>query len=259
VTPDLPTGGATLFTALAAGAAVLVLTSPDPGPRRLARLTRGRPASARGASTVATAGEPEVRGRGLAAVAAATGALVLVDGVTGLALAALVGPVTFHVLRRLEPRAVVAARERVARDLPVAAHLLSSALAAGASPVAALDLVSAALGGPVAPQLRRVSALARLGGDLASTWRSVPADGGLAPLARTVARALETGAPLADALDRLAVDLRSQQRFEIDRRARSVGVRAAAPLGLCFLPAFLLIGVIPVVIGVATTIFATIR
>jgi Flp pilus assembly protein TadB len=157
----------------------------------------------------------------------------------------------------MEPRAVVAERDRIARDLPVAAHLLSSALVAGAAPVAAIELVGGAIGGPLASHLRRVAAIVRLGGDLGATWRSVRSDDGLAPLGRTVARALETGAPLADALDRLAVDLRSRQRFEVDRRARSVGVRAAAPLGLCFLPAFLLVGVVPVVIGIATTIFGT--
>ena len=259
MTPALSGGAATLVSALAAAAAVLALSSADPGSRRVARLVGGTSAPGASGAVVVAAGEPEVRGRGLAAVAAALGALVLVDGPTGLALAVVVGPLTYRMLRQLEPRAVVAEREWLARDLPVAAHLLASAVAAGASPVGAIDLVGAVIGGPVAPHLRRVAALARLGGDLGVTWRSVPRDSGLAPLARTVARALATGAPLADALDRLAVDLRSQRRFEIDRRARSVGVRAAAPLGLCFLPAFLLIGVVPVVIGVATTVFATVQ
>jgi hypothetical protein len=34
--------------------------------------------------------------------------------------------------------------------------------------------------------------------------------------------------------------------------ARSAGVRAVAPLGLCFLPAFVLVGVVPTVVGLAT-------
>jgi len=42
VTPGLPAGGATLFTALAVAAAIVVLTAPDHGPRRLSRLTSGR-------------------------------------------------------------------------------------------------------------------------------------------------------------------------------------------------------------------------
>jgi Flp pilus assembly protein TadB len=254
--PDLPVGGVLLGGALAAGT-VLAVTSPHPGRARLRKLSapdRDRHPQI----AVAAASEPTVRGRGLAAAAVASGAVMVVGGLTGVVLGLVLGPLTYRLLRRLEPRAVVEERERMARDLPVAAHLLASALAAGASPVAAIDLVGGALGGPVAPQLRRIAAHARLGGDLASTWRSIPASNGLAPIARTVARALDTGAPLAVALDRLADDLRARQRFEVDRRARSVGVRAAAPLGICFLPAFLLIGVVPVVIGIATTIFATV-
>lgn len=258
MTPGLPAGGATLFTALAVAAAIVVLTAPDHGPRRLSRLTSGRRLAVQHISVTAAA-DAGVHGRWLAAGAAAAGTLVLVKGPIGVVLALLAGLITYRVLQRLEPRAVVAQREQIARDLPVAAHLLAGALSAGASPVSAIELVAAAIGGPLALQLRRVAALTRLGGDLGATWRSIPTGSGLAPLARTVARALETGAPLADALDRLAADLRSQQRFEVDRRARAVGVHAAAPLGLCFLPAFLLIGVVPVVIGVATTILTTIR
>ena len=44
--------------------------------------------------------------------------------------------------------------------------------------------------------------------------------------------------------------LASQARSRTDARARSVEVRAAAPLGVCFLPAFVLIGVVPMVVGV---------
>jgi Flp pilus assembly protein TadB len=257
VTSGLSAGGATVLAALAAATAVVVLTAPDHGPRRLASLGVREVGRLPSTSPPQAAGDAQVSGRVLAAVAAAAGVFVVLDGMAGLVLALPVGLVAYRLLLRLEPRAVVAERERVARDLPVAAHLLASALAAGAAPVAAIELVAAAIGGPVAPQLRRIAALSRLGGDLASSWRSA-GSGGLAPLARTVSRALETGAPLADALDRLAADLRSEQRFDVDRRARSVGVRAAAPLGLCFLPAFLLIGVVPVVIGIATTILTTV-
>lgn len=38
---------------------------------------------------------------------------------------------------------------------------------------------------------------------------------------------------------------------------RRVGVLAVAPLGLCFLPAFVLLGIVPVVVGLAGPLFAT--
>jgi hypothetical protein len=43
--------------------------------------------------------------------------------------------------------------------------------------------------------------------------------------------------------------VRRRRRARADAIARGVGVRAAAPLGACFLPAFLLIGVVPTIVG----------
>ena len=80
-------------------------------------------------------------------------------------------------------------------------------------------------------------------------WEPLTADPVLAPLARTMTRATRSGARVADAVDRLSVDLSRQARARREDRARSVGVKAALPLGLCLLPAFLLIGIVPVVAG----------
>jgi hypothetical protein len=64
-----------------------------------------------------------------------------------------------------------------------------------------------------------------------------------------MARSLDTGAPMADGLRLLASDLRRAHRAAVERKARGVGVRAAAPLGLCFLPAFVLVGIVPTVVS----------
>ena len=49
----------------------------------------------------------------------------------------------------------------------------------------------------------------------------------------------------------LAVDLRAAARTATDAEVRRAGVRILAPLGLCFLPAFVCLGVVPLVIGLA--------
>ncbi|MGQ2913044.1 MAG: type II secretion system F family protein, partial [Aeromicrobium sp.] len=49
-----------------------------------------------------------------------------------------------------------------------------------------------------------------------------------------------------------AADLRRDRASQARERARAVGVRTAAPLGLCFLPAFFLVGIVPTLIGVAS-------
>jgi hypothetical protein len=52
---------------------------------------------------------------------------------------------------------------------------------------------------------------------------------------------------VAAVVERLADDLAETGRAEVEQRARTVGVRAAVPLGLCLLPAFLLLGIVPLV------------
>jgi len=62
-------------------------------------------------------------------------------------------------------------------------------------------------------------------------------------------RSAESGAPLAEGLSRLAEDRRRERRTQTQVRARNVGVKAAGPLAACFLPAFMLVGVVPTVAG----------
>ena len=72
-------------------------------------------------------------------------------------------------------------------------------------------------------------------------------DAGPAAFAPTTA-ATAQNAPVATAVSRLADDVRAEGRSAAEQAARRVGVLAVAPLGLCFLPAFVLLGVVPVVI-----------
>jgi hypothetical protein len=90
-----------------------------------------------------------------------------------------------------------------------------------------------------------------LGVDPVEVWRSLEPDAALAPLGRTLARSARTGEPVADALERLGAELTARARAETEDAARRVGVRAAVPLGLCLLPSFLLLGIVPVVAGLA--------
>jgi pilus assembly protein TadC len=88
-----------------------------------------------------------------------------------------------------------------------------------------------------------------IGDDPAAGWATMVERPELTPLARTMARAMVSGAPVSATLRRLAEDQRRDRRWANERRARSVGVRAAAPLAACFLPAFLVVGVVPTVVG----------
>jgi pilus assembly protein TadC len=150
---------------------------------------------------------------------------------------------------RLELPSEARAREEIARDLPLAADLLAACVSVGRPVDEALGVVSRAVGGALAERLDVVLARLALGSDPLSEWRRAARDPLLAPLARTLVRTLESGAPIADALTRLAQDRRRERRTQTQLRARSVGVQAAGPLAACFLPAFMLIGIVPTVAG----------
>ncbi|MEV4674305.1 type II secretion system F family protein [Actinomadura sp. NPDC049382] len=145
-------------------------------------------------------------------------------------------------------------RARLIADLPIAVDLLAACLRGGAPWHGAVTAVADAVGGPLGDELRDVSVQISLGADPVDAWLALTREPMLAPLARTAVRATTTGAALAPSLSRLARDQRRVARTAAATRARAAGIRALAPLGLCFLPAFVLLGVVPAVAGIAATI-----
>jgi len=140
-------------------------------------------------------------------------------------------------------------REQARRELPHLVELYAAALAAGAAPGAALGQVRAALPGAAADELAGVQAGLDLGRSPHDVWAEPADHPALAPLGRSMARAQVSGAPVVDAVRLLADELAERARSEVEDRARTVGVKAAVPLGLCLLPAFLLLGIVPMVAG----------
>ncbi|MER6569132.1 type II secretion system F family protein [Streptomyces sp. NPDC001093] len=191
--------------------------------------------------------------RWLPLAGAMCGAWVLVGGVTGAVLGLGAGVVLWWwrsreaAAGRAEPVDTAAAT----RQLPLAADLLAACVAAGAAPVIAAQAVGEALDGPVGEALARGAAEVRLGGEPAQAWRRLAELPGAAALARLLERADESGLPAAGPAARLASDARAQWARTATARARRAAVLISAPVGLCFLPAFIAVGVLPVVIGLA--------
>lgn len=194
------------------------------------------------------------RGRLLWALLAGGGTAVLVGGPLAVPAGAAAAVVVATTAARLEPRARRRRREEVRRDLPHVVTLLAAALRAGQAPAEAIELVCRALPGAAADRLTGVAARLRLGGDAAATWTRLADDPDLGPLGRTLARAHRTGAPVVAAVEGLADELGSRARAEVEDRARAVGVRAAVPLGVCLLPSFLLLGIVPLAVSLAGSI-----
>ncbi|CAG6398830.1 membrane hypothetical protein [Actinacidiphila cocklensis] len=193
-----------------------------------------------------------VRRWGPAAVAGiAAGALV--GGALGVLVGLLAAAGVVRVLggRQRAAGGRMAPSEPDPAQLPLCADLMAACLAAGASPGEAAGAVGGCLGGPLGAALIRAQAELRLGGDPVECWQRFGAVPAAREMGRCLARATTTGtAPVAE-MSRLAADLRAAHGRTALAGARKAAVLATAPLGLCFLPAFLLVGVVPVVIGLA--------
>jgi pilus assembly protein TadC len=139
----------------------------------------------------------------------------------------------------------------VAAALDVFAACLTSGMAVAGA--AAATAVSAPQ--PLAGVLGRAAELLAVGADASTAW-SVrdTADRHVDALTRLARRSAASGAALAQGVAELA----EQSRQDAGDDARSAGERAAVliagPLGLCYLPAFLCLGVVPVVMGLARNV-----
>lgn len=182
-----------------------------------------------------------------------TAALVLGWALFGGVLGCVTGAAGAFGIRRWQRRPRPDATEvEAARRLPIAAELLAACLSAGAGPREAAEAVGGSLGGPVGDRLTRAAAELSLGGDPVEAWGRFGELPGARPLARCLERAGASGAPAAGPVARLAAGLRADQARTATARAQRAQVLITAPVGLCFLPAFLAVGVAPVVIGLAT-------
>ncbi|MEU3299405.1 type II secretion system F family protein [Streptomyces sp. NPDC006678] len=181
--------------------------------------------------------------------------------ITGYALAGgiagcLLGLAGAYGLRRWQQgrardREAGGSADGASRQLPLAAELLAACVSAGAGPREAAEAVGQSMGGPVGERLAQAAAELRLGSEPARAWGRFGEIPGAEGLARCLERAASSGAPAAEPVSRLAAGLRAERARAAASRAQRAQVLITAPVGLCFLPAFLAIGVAPVVIGLA--------
>lgn len=194
-------------------------------------------------------GGSALRWSGPAALVAGAAAWLLVGGLPGALLGAATAVAVPRVLRRFEPARARRERLELQRSAPMVADLLAASLAAGIPVERSLDVIARAVGGVAGQLLAEVHRRMQLGESATAAWAHVGTRPGLEGIARAVARAGRTGAPLADLLAAEAADLRGRAASAALVEVRAASVRAVLPLGLCLLPAFGLLGIVPVVAG----------
>lgn len=233
-----------LLAGLALAGALLTLPG-EPGTRRLRGLAGGALGAAAAHHVARVSGLP---GR----VVGGAGLGLLIGVLTGVpsagVLAAGIGVALPAVVRRLGSRSAGV-------DDPVELAAMWAKLAvcleAGLPVAGAVAAAADPLRGTTGATLRRVAGLLELGGDPAQAWRAAENDPVVAAFARAAGRSAATGAALARSARAEGARVRDTLLDVAEARAQRAGVLIAAPLGLCFLPAFLVLGVVPVVIGLA--------
>jgi pilus assembly protein TadC len=173
-----------------------------------------------------------------------------IGGWAGLVAGSAAGVWAYRWLARRPSGDQVAADRQIRAELPFAADLLAAALRAGAPPDIAAQCVGGALTGPLSDQLGRVTRALRLGAPAAEAWAYLGETVGAQRIARAATRSQHSGAAFAGSLQRVADDLRSDLLVAADSEARRAGVLIVLPLGLCFLPAFVLAGLVPVLVAI---------
>lgn len=128
-------------------------------------------------------------------------------------------------------------------DSAVVLDLVRAALRSGVDVVGAVEAVGAALPGDQgAPYLRAARAL-RLGAGWEVAWPVRP------ETADALAPAWTDGVDPEPLLVHAATAIRRTRQAKAREAAARLGVRLVLPLGLCLLPAFVLLGLVPVLLA----------
>lgn len=133
-------------------------------------------------------------------------------------------------------------------------ELVAAMLDAGSGIGRSLELVARSASGQFQDSLRPVAAALAIGADWDTAWRSsavrLPA---ILELRDALGFAALTGAPSSAILYAQAARLRRERFRAAEKRAASLGVKLVVPLGLCSLPAFICLGVVPVLLALVPT------
>ena len=194
-----------------------------------------------------------------APVAFAVAAWAVVGGWAGLVAGAVAGALAPRLLSRLADAADEKVAAELTANLPLAACLLGGCLRAGRPVADSVSAVAGAMPGELGERLAEVTAGLDMGAEPAAAWLPITRHPATERAGRTLVRALESGAPAAEAMDALADNARAAARAHAVQRARAVGVRATLPLGLCFLPAFVAVGLVPVIASVIGAMVTSLR
>lgn len=217
----------------------VMVAVPGPARRRARRLAKPSP--------------PRRPDTGLVAALLTPVLGLVLGGLIGVVVGVAVAPLVRRQVALLESSRDRRRRAALARQLPMALDLVAAVLGVGRSPQEAVRIVADHTPPPLGAELTMLAHRVRLAADPTAAWRAL--DGGpLEPVGRAFARSETSGAAIVPLVRDAASELRRHAAAERRELVGRVAVRTAAPLGLCLLPAFVLVGVAPTVIAVVGTV-----
>lgn len=135
-------------------------------------------------------------------------------------------------------------------DTAMMLELIGAMLDAGAGVGRSLQLVAGCSSAEHAMSLRPVVSALAIGADWDTAWQSSAVQSrDMLELRDALGFAALTGAPSSSILYAQAARMRRERFRAAEKRAAALGVRLVIPLGLCSLPAFVCLGVVPVLLA----------
>jgi Flp pilus assembly protein TadB len=186
-------------------------------------------------------------------LASATAAIVVVTAPV-VGLATVFGVVLWR--RASAARGAARVTRQIAVDYPDVLDLLVLSIRAGYLPAQAIAEISRFLPASVRAAFTAVDSEMQRGVRFGDALNELQTQ--LGPIAQPMVDSLSSadryGLPLAPVLERLASEARQQRRRESDAAARELPVRLAIPLVLCTLPSFVLLAIVPLLLGALSSL-----
>ncbi len=125
-------------------------------------------------------------------------------------------------------------------------ELFAACVQSGLSPTQAAEALAQV---SKLPEWAKVSALARTGMPASSAWAPMRQEPGWEELAGLIALSEQSGSAIAAGCVRISRSLYTHAADAATARAERAGVLIALPLALCFLPAFIVLGLVPILVS----------
>lgn len=133
-------------------------------------------------------------------------------------------------------------------ELPLVCDLLCAAITSGASLPRACEAVGKVSDGPHSQVLTRAARALHLGAHWDEAWEGHV-------LGHVLAPAWRDGADPTPLLNQLARSIRANRSAHAKQAAARLAVQLVLPVGLCLLPAFILLGIVPLLVTGSLSLF----